>query len=136
MVSTQLAYSSFSVSDLAAARAFYADILGIDVATFEEGLALRLESGTNVFVYPKENHAPATFTVLHIPVADLEATVDDLVAKGVKFERYDGFNQDERGIAKMDEGSGPRLAWCTDPSGNVIGLAAGMEDMLNAVAGA
>lgn len=134
MVSTRSAFSSFSVNDLDAARRFYSDVLGIEVVSFEEGLGLKLESGGRVFLYPKDNHVPATFTVLHIPVDDVTAVVDDLTAKGVTFERYEGFDQDERGIVRAFEG-GPDMAWFTDPAGNVVGIAAGMDEMYARVAG-
>ena len=116
------AYSGFAVDDLARAAAFYADVLGVEVVgrDDERGLmALRLGSGATVLVYAKPQHVPATFTVLNFPVADVEAAVDDLAGRGVRFERYDGFGQDERGIAR---GEGPAIAWFTDPAGNVLSV--------------
>lgn len=127
MVTTGSAFSSFSVDDVEKARQFYAGTLGFEVRDApDEGLVLFLDSGTRVFLYPKENHVPATFTVLHLPVDDVGATVDELAAQGVTFERYDGFDHDEKGIVHAFEG-GPDMAWFTDPAGNVIGIASGLD---------
>ncbi len=116
--------SGFAVRDLDAAEAFYRDVLGMRVLRLPMGLlGVRINRSTTVLVYPKPDHEPATFTILNIPVDDLEHTVDDLVAKGVEFLRYDGFDQDERGIARGGD-RGPDVAWCSDPSGNVIAVAA------------
>lgn len=115
------AFSGFSVNDVAAARAFYADTLGLD-ATEENGmLTLRIAGGTNVLVYPKDNHEPATYTVLNFPVDDIEAAVDQLTARGVTFERYEGtpLETDPKGIFR---GGGPNIAWFTDPAGNVLSV--------------
>lgn len=126
MVTVRNVYPSFSANDIDAARAFYADTLGMRVTALPDGggLALDLDGGTSVFVYAKENHTPASFTVLHLTVDDVDVVVDELTAKGVKFERYEGFEQDEKGIVRgfMEGGDG---AWFTDPAGNVIGLADG-----------
>jgi len=115
------AFSGFSVNDVTAARAFYADTLGLD-ATEENGmLTLRIAGGTNVLVYPKDNHEPATYTVLNFPVDDIEAAVDQLTARGVTFERYKGtpLETDPKGIFR---GGGPNIAWFTDPAGNVLSV--------------
>src|SRR5687768_7430193 len=93
------AFSSYSVDDIGAAKGFYGGTLGLDVAEQPEGLGLNLATGGSVFLYPKDNHAPATFTVLNFPVDDLAAAIDELTGKGVTMARYDGFDQDERGIA-------------------------------------
>jgi catechol 2,3-dioxygenase-like lactoylglutathione lyase family enzyme len=126
MVTVRSVYPSFSANDIDAARAFYADTLGMRVTALPEGagLALNLDGGTSVFVYAKEDHTPASFTVLHLTVDDVDVAVDELAAKGVTFERYEGFEQDEKGIVRgfMEGGDG---AWFTDPAGNVIGLADG-----------
>ena len=128
MVNVRNVYPSFSTNDLDAARKFYGDTLGLRVnaAPEEAGLVIRLDSGTSVFVYPKDNHEPATFTVMHLAVDDVDEVVDELTAKGVTFERYEGFDQDEKGIVRgfMVGGDG---AWFTDPAGNIIGLADGEE---------
>jgi len=133
MVSIRRGFSSFSADDLDAARAFYADTLGLRVTTLDEdgGLVLHLDGGADVFVYPKEDHRPAVFTVMHLTVDDVDQVVDELAAKGVTFERYDGFDQDEKGIVRgfMEGGDG---AWFTDPAGNIIGLADG-ENMARLV---
>jgi predicted enzyme related to lactoylglutathione lyase len=119
------AFASFSVDDTEAARAFYGEALGLDVSETGPGLlTLTLTGGTRVMVYPKPDHTPATFTVLNFQVADVEAAVDALTAAGVTFARYDGFGQDEKGIARGDEG--PPIAWFTDPAGNVLAV---LEEM-------
>ncbi|MFI6425065.1 VOC family protein [Promicromonospora sp. NPDC050880] len=126
MVTTRRGFSSFSADDLDAARTFYADTLGLPVTVVGDGggLVLHLPHDIPVFVYPKENHRPATFTVMHLLVDDVDPVVDELAARGVTFERYEGFDQDEKGIARgfMEGGDG---AWFTDPAGNIIGLADG-----------
>jgi len=113
------AYSSFSTNDIPATKAFYTETLGLDV-TEENGLLnLRLGGGANVLVYPKDNHEPATYTVLNFPVADIETAVDALTASGIEFERYEGTGQDERGIARE---FGPPIAWFKDPAGNILSV--------------
>jgi catechol 2,3-dioxygenase-like lactoylglutathione lyase family enzyme len=117
------AFSGFSVDDLEAARAFYADTLGLDVTVLDESmglLQLDLAGGGKVLAYAKgEAHQPATFTILNFPVADVESAVRELTDKGVEFLRYDGFDQDDLGIAR---GPGPLIAWFTDPAGNVLSV--------------
>lgn len=115
------AFSSFAVRDLAAARTFYADTLGLDVKhdTDLDLLQLSTDGGT-VMVYPKPDHTPATYTVLNFTVPDIAAAVDGLAAEGVDFERYDGFDQDDKGIARPPQG--PAIAWFTDPSGNILAV--------------
>ncbi|HSK93987.1 MAG TPA: VOC family protein [Candidatus Angelobacter sp.] len=112
-------FSSFSASDIGAMRAFYADTLGLDVTEEDGMLMLDLEGRSRVVVYPKDDHQPATFTVLNFEVDDIDAAVDDLATRGVTFERYEGFSQDERGIMRE---FGPPIAWFTDPSRNVLAL--------------
>ena len=122
MLADSPAFSGFAVPDVEAARRFYADTLGLRVEVDEEMggiLMLRLGGGTTVLVYPKPDHTPATFTVLNFPVSDVDGVVDQLAARGVRFERYDGFDQDEKGIAR---GQGPDIAWFTDPAGNVFSV--------------
>ena len=116
------AFSGFSVNDLEAARGFYGDILGLEVTVLDESmglLAIDLTGGGRVIVYAKPDHEPAGFTILNFPVADVDSAVDELTSKGVSFQRYDGFDQDERGISR---GPGPRIAWFTDPAGNVLSV--------------
>lgn len=117
MIDGTRAFSGFSVDDIPAAKIFYAEVLGLPV--LEENGMLQLEIGgdKHVLVYPKNNHAPATYTVLNFPVGDIEATVDQLTADGVQFERYP--NVDERGIFR---GDGPLIAWFTDPAGNIMSV--------------
>ena len=115
------AFSGFAVNDLDAARRFYEDTLGLRTSDVEmDGLCrLQLGGGGYVLVYAKADHTPATFTVLNFPVPDVEKAVDDLVARGVRFEHYDDPPTDEKGI--MREG-GPLIAWFTDPAGNVFSV--------------
>ncbi len=122
MVGDSQAFSSFSVNDLAAAEAFYRDILGIAVAKEEMGLRLRLGSGAEVFAYGKPDHQPATFTILNFPVGDIDAAVAALTQKGIVFEQYSNLT-DEKGIARGSQtGNGPDIAWFRDPAGNVLSV--------------
>ena len=117
------AFSGFSTSDIPRARAFYADTLGLDVREEHGMLNLNLGGGGHVLIYPKEDHEPATFTVLNFPVPDIDAAADHLAAAGVTFERYEGFSQDERGIARpASPEDGPPIAWFTDPAGNILSV--------------
>lgn len=114
------AFSGFAVSDIGAAKEFYGTTLGFDVTEEHGMLAVHLASGSDVLVYPKPDHEPAGFTILNLPVVDIEAAVDELVARGVVFERYDQFDQDERGIERGP--GGPLIAWFKDPSGNTLSV--------------
>jgi predicted enzyme related to lactoylglutathione lyase len=116
------AFSGFAVNDLDAARSFYADTLGLQVTDVPEmgGLMrLQLGSGTQVLVYAKPDHVPATFTVLNFPVPDVEKAVDELAGRGVQFQRYENPPTDEKGIMRA---GGPLIAWFTDPAGNVFSV--------------
>ena len=114
------AFSGFAVADIAAAREFYTATLGIPVDERNGMLELRLGRDTTVLVYPKPDHVPATFTVLNIPVDDIDAAVDELTARGVVFQRYEGMpGADDKGIMR---GEGPSIAWFTDPAGNVMSV--------------
>ncbi len=113
------AFSGLAAPDLDAARAFYVDTLGLKVTEDNGILTLHLGGGGRVIIYPKPGHQPASFTVLNFPVADVDATVDALAARGVVFERYPGFEQDERGIMR---GNGPTIAWFRDPAGNILSV--------------
>jgi predicted enzyme related to lactoylglutathione lyase len=117
-------FSGFSVTDIEAARAFYADVVGIDAAIEPEMglLRLTLPGGADVMVYPKEDHQPAVYTILNFDVADIDTAVDALTVAGVTFERYDGFEQDEKGIARGGGDRGPSIAWFTDPAGNILSV--------------
>ena len=117
------AFSGYSVDDIDAAKAFYGDTLGLKVTENPAGLGLELATGGTVFLYPKDDHQPATFTVLNFPVDDLDAAVDSLTGEGVAMERYDGFEQDERGVAAP--APGPRIAWFKDPAGNILSVMQG-----------
>ncbi len=122
MLTDSAAFSGFAVRDVEEARRFYADTLGLRVEVDEEMggmLTLHLGGGTNVLVYPKPDHTPATYTVLNFPVDDVDRTVEELTARGVTFERYPGFDQDEKGVAR---GQGPAIAWFTDPAGNILSV--------------
>jgi predicted enzyme related to lactoylglutathione lyase len=119
MLKDSRAFSGFAAGDIAAAKEFYGQTLGLDVSEAYGQLHLHLGSGADVLIYPKPGHTPASFTVLNFPVDDIEAAVDGLVERGVEFQRYDGMTQDERGI--MREG-GPYIAWFTDPAGNVLSV--------------
>jgi predicted enzyme related to lactoylglutathione lyase len=115
-------FSGFAVSDVDAARTFYAETLGLDVSAGEMGfLRIALPGGATVMVYPKPDFEPATYTILNFAVTDLDATVDELTERGVEFLRYDGFEQNDKGIAAGD-GQGPDIAWFTDPSGNILSV--------------
>jgi len=114
------AFSSFSVDDIERAGSFYGGVLGLEVVEEDGLLNITLGSGAHVLAYPKgDGHVPATFTILNFPVADVPATVDELTAAGITFERYDGFEQDDRGVA---HGPGPLIAWFKDPAGNVLAV--------------
>jgi catechol 2,3-dioxygenase-like lactoylglutathione lyase family enzyme len=121
MLGDTRAFSSFAVDDLEQARPFYEETLGVRVTKEEMGiLTLQLEGGARpTMVYPKPDFAPATYTVLNFAVDDVEQAVDALTARGVRFERYDGFEQDQKGIAR---GEGPPIAWFKDPAGNVLAV--------------
>jgi predicted enzyme related to lactoylglutathione lyase len=117
------AFSGFSTGDIGAAKAFYAGILGLDATDEHGNLTLNLQGGGRVLIYPKDNHQPATFTVLNFRVPDIDAAVDRLTGAGVEMERYEGFGQDERGIVRPSSpADGPSIAWFTDPSGNILSV--------------
>lgn len=120
---TAEAFSGFSVDDLDAAQRFYSQVLGVTVERHPEPMSmLSLKLGDRaVLVYPKEDHAPATYTVLNFPSDDVAASVRALTERGVTFERYDGMQQDELGV---HTGGGPLIAWFTDPAGNVLSVIA------------
>ena len=120
MLKDSKAFSGFSADDLQKAKDFYGGTLGLEVTDENGMLTLHLAGGTNVLIYPKPNHEPATFTILNFPVADVEATVDELTAAGVRFEHYEGeIKTDEKGIMR---GNGPTIAWFKDPAGNILSV--------------
>jgi catechol 2,3-dioxygenase-like lactoylglutathione lyase family enzyme len=120
------AIGSFSVNDLEKAREFYSDTLGLHVSKTDEGLELKVGAGNRIFVYPKPNHTPASFTVLNFPVDNVEEAVNDLSGRGVRFEVYNegDLRTDARGIHSGDEG--PKIAWFKDPAGNYLSVLEGM----------
>jgi catechol 2,3-dioxygenase-like lactoylglutathione lyase family enzyme len=121
MLSESKAFSGFSVPDTDAARAFYADKLGLEVTEDHGILSIQLGGGHRAIAYPKPDHEPAGFTILNFPVADIEATVDELTSRGVRFEKYEGtpMETDAKGIFRK---GGPLIAWFTDPAGNVLSV--------------
>ena len=120
MLSNTPAFSSFAVNDLEAARSFYGDTLGLAISDGPMGvLSLDLPGNRSTLIYPKPDFTPATYTILNFPVDDVEAAVDELSSRGVEFERYEGFEQDEKGIARAD---GPDIAWFKDPAGNILSV--------------
>ncbi len=113
------AFAGFSVHDVDAAKAFYGETLGLPVTVNAMGiLDIGLGRGTAI-AYPKPDHVPATFTILNFTVPNIDAAVDELEAAGIRLARYEGIEQDERGIAR---GMGPAIAWFTDPSGNILAV--------------
>lgn len=124
MFTSTRAFSGFAVPDVDAARQFYGDTLGLQVSEEHGLLSLHLAGGHVVMVYPKPDHTPASYTILNFAVEDIEAAVDALAGRGVQFERYDGFEHDERGIARAQ--GGPPIAWFTDPAGNILSV---LEDI-------
>jgi extradiol dioxygenase family protein len=117
------AFSGFSVNDLLKAREFYGQTLGLDVGDAPMGLLqLNIEGGTVIMIYPKPNHTPATFTILNFPVDNIEAAVDELTKRSVRFEQYDNpdIKTDKKGIHRGDVG--PKIAWFKDPAGNILSV--------------
>jgi len=119
MLENSKAFSGFSVDDVAAAKRFYGETLGLNVSEDNGMLQLQIAGDREILVYPKEDHAPAVFTILNFPVDDIDEAVDGLVERGVKFEQYEGFGQDEKGIMRDQ---GPDIAWFKDPAGNILSV--------------
>lgn len=118
------AFSGYSSNDIEASKEFYGQTLGIDCDDNMGGIGFKI-NGQSVFIYPKDDHQPATFTVLNFVVPEINAAVDELASKGVTFERYDNMpgDQDERGVMRgKDVGMGPNIAWFKDPAGNILAL--------------
>jgi predicted enzyme related to lactoylglutathione lyase len=124
MFANTRAFSGFSVNDISEARSFYREALGLDVSDIGmegyELLQLNIAGGAKVLIYPKPDHAPASFTILNFPVNDIDAAVAELTKRGVRFERYEGFEHDEKGVVRG--GGGPLIAWFKDPAGNVLSV--------------
>ena len=121
MLKESKAFSGFSVNDIQKAKDFYGRTLGLQVSESHGLLTLQLAGGNKVIIYPKVNHAPATFTVLNFPVENVDESVDELAKRGVRFEIYDesDIKTDEKGIMR---GNGPTIAWFKDPAGNVLSV--------------
>jgi predicted enzyme related to lactoylglutathione lyase len=113
------AISGFSADDIPRAQQFYGEVLGLKVTEANGLLTLHIAGDRPTIVYPKPDHTPAAFTILNFPVDDIDAAVDALAARGVEFERYEGMEQDEKGIMRS---GGPYIAWFTDPAGNVLSV--------------
>jgi len=117
------AFSGFSVNDLAKAKGFYTKTLGLKVEDGVGGTRIRLPGGGMVWMYPKPNHQPAAFTILNFKVDDIDAAVDDLTSRGVRFERYPNIPADDKGILRGIAGKrGPDIAWFKDPAGNILSV--------------
>lgn len=115
------AFSGFSVDDLQKAKEFYSKTLSFDISEMNGLLSLHIGDGAKVFIYPKSNHVPATYTILNIPVDNIEEAVDELTKKGVHFEIYDeaDLKTDEKGISRH---AGLKIAWFKDPAGNILSV--------------
>lgn len=125
MLTALSAFSGLSVDDIEKAKEFYVDTLGLKLNDDSMGLQLELPGGGQLFIYQKDNHVPASFTVLNFVVEDIDATVDHLVEHGINFERYETLpaNQDEKGILRgKSEQQGPDIAWFKDPAGNILAV--------------
>jgi catechol 2,3-dioxygenase-like lactoylglutathione lyase family enzyme len=120
MLANSNAFSGFAVDDLERARAFYEGTLGLEVSDEDGLLTLELAGDRPTLIYPKPDFTPATYTILNFPVEDIDAAVEELTSRGVRFERYDGFEQDDKGIARST--GGPPIAWFTDPAGNILAV--------------
>jgi catechol 2,3-dioxygenase-like lactoylglutathione lyase family enzyme len=118
------AFSGFAVDDLQKAHEFYGETLGLKTSVLDEEnglLMLHLAGGRDTLVYRKPDFVPATYTILNFPVDDVDKAVDELTARGVRFERYDGFEQDENGVVRGND-NGPDIAWFKDPAGNILSV--------------
>lgn len=113
------AFSGFSVDDVPRAKTFYSETLGLEVSEEDSLMWLHIAGDRRIVVYPKPGHTPASFTILNFPVDDIDAAVDALVERGVRFERYEGMDADEKGIFR---GAGPPIAWFKDPAGNILSV--------------
>jgi catechol 2,3-dioxygenase-like lactoylglutathione lyase family enzyme len=129
MFKPQSAFSGFSVDNLDQAQAFYSQVLGLEVEVEKMadgqpmGLRLQLPGVARVFVYPKPNHQPATYTVLNLVVANIDLAVTELTQAGVVFEKYEGMHQDEQGITRgLAHNMGPDIAWFKDPADNILSV--------------
>jgi catechol 2,3-dioxygenase-like lactoylglutathione lyase family enzyme len=123
MLTNSKAYSGFAVDDLEEAQRFYGDTLGLDTELQSDLLVLNLAGDRATLVYPKPDLQPGNYTILNFPVDDIDAAVDELTSRGVVFERYEGFGQDEKGVFRgLASGQGPDIAWFKDPAGNILSV--------------
>jgi catechol 2,3-dioxygenase-like lactoylglutathione lyase family enzyme len=124
MLKSDQAFSGFSVNDIPKAKEFYGKTLGLDVQDGPMGNLELKVGGGSIFIYPKPNHQPATFTILNFPVDNIDEAVDELTGKGVKFQHYDmpDLKTDEKGVARGGGDRGPNIAWFTDPAGNILSV--------------
>ena len=113
------AYSGFAVDDIEAAKRFYGETLGLEVSEENGMLTLNIAAERPTLVYPRPDHTPAEYTILNFPVDDIDHAVDQLAERGVEFVRYEGFDQDQKGVMRDQ---GPDIAWFTDPAGNVLSV--------------
>ncbi len=122
MINATKAFSGFSVNDLDTAKTFYGQVLGLEVEESGPGLRLKVGGAGGILVYPKDDHVPATYTMLNFPVDDIDEAVDELARKGVRFEHYENMT-DEKGVARgIAGGRGPDIAWFKDPAGNILSV--------------
>ncbi|HEY3715819.1 MAG TPA: VOC family protein [Jatrophihabitantaceae bacterium] len=119
MFENSKAFSGFAVDDLEVAKKFYGETLGLKVSEQNGLLTLHLAGDRDTLAYPKPGHVPAEYTILNFPVDDIDAAVDELTGRGVTFERYEGFDQDDKGVMR---GNGPDIAWFKDPAGNILSV--------------
>lgn len=119
MFANTKAFSGFAVDDIEQAHRFYGETLGIETSGENDLLTLHIAEDRDTLIYPKPDFTPATYTILNFPVDDIDKAVDELVARGVSIERYEGFEQDERGISRD---AGPPIAWFKDPAGNILSV--------------
>jgi catechol 2,3-dioxygenase-like lactoylglutathione lyase family enzyme len=119
MLTDSKAFSGFAVPDIPAAREFYEGKLGLKTSEENGLLTLHLAGDRPTLIYPKPDHVPANYTILNFPVEDIDAAVDALAARGVEFDRYEGFEQDSKGIMRAE---GPPIAWFKDPGGNILSV--------------
>ncbi len=126
MLRESKAFSGFSVNDLSKAKEFYGQVLGLEVAEEQWGLVLKISGGNSIFIYQKDDHVPATFTILNFPVVDIDASIEKLTSKGITFDQQDlgnGARTDEKGVLRGRlVGLGPDIAWFKDPAGNILSI--------------
>jgi len=123
MFAPKAAFSGFSVDDLGKAKEFYGKVLGLKTEEAMSGLRVVLPHGAEVWMYPKDNHEPASYTALNFVVEDIDKAVDALAKQGVKFEHYEGMHQDDQGIARgKEQNMGPNIAWFKDSAGNILAV--------------